>query len=107
LKGSVFYKIIIYKIINNYSFKIISKKIKINLIALFRFTLVMQTENQSQTMDNLPVPPPRTITYPISPNWRFTGSDAQMLSSAYNVRVMEHIANYGFENFVKTRRSQR
>jgi len=36
-------------------------------------------------MDNLPTPPPRTITYPTNPDWSFAGQDTYMLSSAYHV----------------------
>ena len=36
-------------------------------------------------MDNLPIPPPRTITYPSNPDWSFAGEDKSILSSAYNV----------------------
>jgi hypothetical protein len=107
-------------------------------------------------MDNLPTPPPRTITYPSNPDWSFAGEDKGMLSSAYNViqqnegwsllinfqgdtfmfsmntrvknlmdkindaydgghsgssmgntmRNMEYIANYGFDEYFRLKRSQ-
>jgi hypothetical protein len=128
----------------------IFKKIEIKLNALFEYTLIMQIDNQSQTMNVLPPPPPSNITYPSSPNWSFAKEDAPMLSSAYNVikkneawnilknfdeesfmfakgkdvnnlmnkinddydgghsggsmgytmRIMQYIANYGFDTFV-------
>ena len=61
-------------------------------------------------MNNLPTPPPRTITYPTNPDWSFVGQDTYMLSSAYNVIQQNEgwslLRNFEEESFMFSRNSR-
>jgi hypothetical protein len=58
-------------------------------------------------MDNLPTPPPRTITYPTNPDWSFAGQDTYMLSSAYKIiqgnEAWNLLRNFQGESFMFSR----